>query len=306
LHNPNNLLGIRLAMDAMPDIPHTASWDTAFSAAYMPLHTSLYAIPYELYEDYGIRRYGYQGLSHGYVAKRAAALMGRNSSEVNLISLHIGNGATVTAVKAGRPYDQSLGFSTCGEGLVMGTRCGDLDPVVPLFLMQHADMSLQDVEEVLYRRSGVFGLSGGLVDRRDIIDAASKGDKQAGLALDVECYRLRKYIGAYAAALGGVDAVIFTAGVGENSALHRERACQGLEFLGIQLDNEANQSAFGRKGEVDISTPDSKVRVFVIPTDEELIMVEDAVGIIEDRFEPDSFEYSFEQPGYVPSYLRFE
>ncbi len=216
LHNPNNLTGIQLAMTGMPDIPHTASWDTAFSAAYMPKHTSLYAIPYELYEDYGIRRYGYQGLSHGYVAKRAAGLMGRKSSEVNLISLHIGNGSTVTAVKQGKPYDQSLGFSTCGEGLVMGTRCGDLDPMVPLFLMKHADMTLEEVEDILYRQSGVFGLSGGKIDRRDIIEAASNGDERAQLALDVECYRLRKYIGAYAAALGGVDAVVFTAGVGEN------------------------------------------------------------------------------------------
>jgi len=306
LHNPNNLTGIQLAMTSMPDIPHTASWDTAFSAAYMPQHTSLYAIPYEFYEDYGIRRYGYQGLSHGYVAKRAAALMGRKSSEVNLISLHIGNGSTVTAVKAGRPYDQSLGFSTCGEGLVMGTRCGDLDPVVPLFLMKHADMTLEEVEDILYRQSGVYGLSGGKIDRRDIIEAASNGDERAQLALDVECYRLRKYIGAYAAALGGVDAIVFTAGVGENSPLHRERACQGLEFLGIQLDDEVNQSTVGRKGEVDISARDSKVRVFVIPTDEELVMVEDAAAILENRFEPHSFEYSFEQPGYVPSYLRFQ
>lgn len=305
LHNPNNLLGIRMAMKAMSAIPHTASWDTAFSAAYMPRHTSLYAIPYEYYADYGIRRYGYQGLSHSYVARRAASLLNRNRSEVNLVSLHIGNGATVTAVKGGRPYDQSLGFSTCGEGLVMGTRCGDLDPIVPLFLMQHANMTRQEVEEVLYRQSGVLGLSGGHIDRRDIISAASKGDERAQLALDVECYRLRKYIGAYAAALGGIDAVVFTAGVGENSPLHREAACQDMDFLGINLDLEANKLAVGRNSESDISTADSKVKVFVIPTDEELVMVEDAAAIIENRFDPDNFTYSFEQPGYVPSYLRF-
>jgi acetate kinase len=171
--------------------------------------------------------------------------------------------------------------------------------------MQHADMTLEDVEDVLYRQSGVFGLSGGHIDRRDIIEAAANGDERANLALDVECYRLRKYIGAYAAALGGVDAIIFTAGVGENSPLHRERACQGLEFLGLQLDQEANQSAIGRKAEVDISTPASKIKIFVIPTDEELVMVEDAIGIIEDRYDPDTFEYSFENPDYVPSYERF-
>jgi acetate kinase len=305
LHNPNNLIGIRMAMEALPDIPHTASWDTAFSAAYMPEHTSLYAIPYEFYTDYGIRRYGYQGLSHSYVAKRAAALMNRKISEVNLVSLHIGNGSTVTAVKKGKPYDQSLGFSTCGEGLVMGTRCGDLDPIVPLFLMQHANMTRDEVEDVLYRQSGVFGLSGGHIDRRDIIEAASSGDDRAKLALEVECYRMRKYIGAYAAALGGVDAIIFTAGVGENSPLHREKACQGLEFLGIKIDLEKNWSAVGRQSETVISTADSRVKVFVIPTDEELVMVEDALGIIENRYDPDNFAYSFEQPDYVPSYLRF-
>lgn len=305
LHNPNNLVGIQLAMEAVPDVVHTASWDTAFSAAFMPQHTSLYAIPYEYYQEYGIRRYGYQGLSHSYVTKRATSLMGRHRSEANLISLHIGNGSTVTAVKHGRPYDQSLGFSTCGEGLVMGTRCGDLDPVVPLFLMQHAGMSVNDVEDMLYRRSGVFGLSGGHIDRRDIISAAGKGDERARLALEVECYRLRKYIGAYAAALGGVDGIIFTAGVGENSPLHRGRACRGLQFLGIQVDEERNQSAVRRSGEVDISTAGSPVRVYVIPTDEELVMVEDAAAIIKQRFDPINFEYSFEKPGYVPSYLRF-
>lgn len=305
LHNPNNLIGIRIAMQAMPDIPHTASWDTAFSAAYMPEHTSLYAIPYEYYQDYGIRRYGYQGLSHGYVARRAATLMNKKSSEVNLVSLHIGNGSTATVVKDGKPYDQSLGFSTCGEGLVMGTRCGDLDPVIPLFLMQHANLSLEDVENMLYRKSGVLGLSGKHIDRRDIIEAAEAGDERSLLALEVECYRLRKYIGAYAAAVGGIDAVVFTAGVGENSPLHREKACEGLEYMGIKLDKERNWDAIGRRGETEISTQGSSIKVFVIPTDEELVMVEDAVGIIEVRFDPETFQYSFEQPDYVPSYLRF-
>ena len=187
----------------------------------------------------------------------------------------------------------------------MGTRCGDLDPIVPLFLMQHANMTRDEVEEVLYRQSGVFGLSGGHIDRRDIIEAASNGDDRANLALEVEGYRMRKYIGAYAAALGGVDAIIFTAGVGENSPLHREKACQGLEFLGIKIDLEKNWSAVGRQSETVISTADSRVKVFVIPTDEELVMVEDALGIIENRCDPDNLVYSFEQPGYVPSYLRF-
>ncbi|MGQ0670124.1 MAG: acetate kinase [Actinomycetota bacterium] len=306
LHNPKNLIGIRYAVEEMREIPHTASWDTAFSAAFMPLHTSVYAIPYEYYSDYGVRRYGYQGLSHLYVTKRAAALMAKRSSEVNLVSLHIGNGSTATAVKNGVAFDQSLGFSTCGEGLVMGTRCGDLDPIVPLFLMQHAGLTLEQAAEMLYRRSGIFGLSGH-VDRRDLIEAASRGDERSQLALEVECYRLKKYIGAYAAAVGGVDAVVFTAGVGESSALHREKSCEGLGFLGIRLDEERNATAVGRGGETEISTPDSEVKVFVIPTDEELVMVEDAHAIFEGRFKVHTeFEYSFEKPDFVPSYLRFE
>jgi acetate kinase len=305
LHNPHNLTGIRTSMELMPDVPHTASWDTAFSAAFMPAHASVYAIPYEHYVEHGIRRYGYQGLSHLYVARRAVVLMGSVRGETNLISLHIGNGSTVTAVKGGVAHDQSLGFSTCGEGLVMGTRCGDLDPVVPLFLMRHAGMSLDQVEDMLYRRSGVFGLSGH-VDRRDLIRAAENGDPRAQLALDVECYRLRKYIGAYTAALGGIDAVVFTAGVGENSPLHRQKACEGLESLGIDLDIDRNGAAVGRTGEAEISSPGSRVKVFVIPTDEELVMVEDAHAIHEGTFAGlERFEYSFERPDFVPSYLRF-
>jgi acetate kinase len=306
LHNPNNLIGIRFAMQAMPDILHTASWDTAFSAAYLPRKASIYAIPYEYYEQYGIRRYGYQGLSHLYVARRAAVLMGRKRDEVSLVSLHIGNGSTVTAVKNGKPVDQSLGFSTCGEGLVMGSRCGDLDPVVPLFLMRHAGLSAEEVENMLYRKSGVLGLTGRFVDRRDVIEAATAGNVRCQLALEVETYRLKKYIGSYAAAIGGLDAVVFTAGVGENSAVHRALATEDLEFLGIEIDQAVNEATIGRSGETDISTPASKVRVFVIPTDEELVMVEDAGRILAGRFDEADFAYSFEDPDFVPSYLRFD
>jgi len=305
LHNPNNLAGIRTAMKLMPDVPHTASWDTAFSAAFMPAHASVYAIPYEHYRDHGIRRYGYQGLSHLYVARRASALLGKPRARTNLVSLHIGNGSTVTAVKGGVAYDQSLGFSTCGEGPVMGTRCGDLDPVVPLFLMRHAGMSLEQVEDMLYRKSGVFGLSGH-VDRRDLIRAAAEGDERSKLALEVECYRLRKYIGAYAAAVGGIDAVVFTAGVGENSPIHRWKACEGLGSFGIELDPDRNARAVGRAGESEISADGSRVKVFVIPTDEELVMVEDAQALLDGSFPGvQGFEYSFESEGFVPSYLRF-
>lgn len=305
LHNPNNMVGIHHAMGIMPDKPHTACWDTAFSAAFMPARATTYAIPYEYYEQYGIRRFGYQGLSHLYVTRRAAALLGRKSSEVNVISFHLGNGATVSAVQRGVPVDQSLGFSTCGEGLVMGTRCGDLDPTVPLFLMRHAGLSIDEVEDVLYRKSGVLGISGQYVDRRDIIEAARGGDERAGLALEVECYRIKKYIGAYAAAIGGVDAIVFTAGVGENSAVHRAKSCADLEFLGIEIDEEKNRAAVGRTQEADIGTHRSRVRVFVIPTDEELVMAEDTEAILEGRYDiPTKFSYTFEEPGFVPTYLR--
>lgn len=307
LHNPANLAGIRHAMTMMPDIPHTASWDTAFSAAFMPDRATMYAIPYEYYEKYGIRRFGYQGLSHLYVSRRAAALMNRDPSEVKIVSLHIGNGSTVTAVANGIPIDQSLGFSTCGEGLVMGTRCGDLDPTIPLFLMKHADLSADEVEDVLYRKSGVLGLSGRFVDRRDIIEGAGNGDERCRLALEVECYRIRKYIGSYAAAMGGLDAIVFTAGVGESSVEHRRRSCEGLEFLGVEIDPDKNGKAVGRGGESDISTDGSRVRVLVIPTDEELVMAADAAAIIENRYDiPTRFKYSFEEPGFVPTYLRME
>ena len=305
LHNPKNLVGIRSAMEVLPNVPHTASWDTAFTAAHLPAKASIYAIPYEYYGQYGIRRYGYQGLSHLYVTKRAAALLGKRSSKINSISLHIGNGSTVTAVQNGVPVDQSLGFSTCGEGLVMGTRCGDLDPVVPLFLMRRSGMSLAEVEAMLYHRSGVLGLSGTYIDRRDIIEAAAQGDERAQLALDVECYRMKKYVGAYAAAIGGPDVIIFTAGVGENSYVHRAKCCKGLEFLGIRIDQAKNRRAVGRIGESEISTQDSAVKVYVIPTDEELVMVEDAIAIMEGRFGKDDFEYTFEKPDFIPSYLRF-
>jgi acetate kinase len=306
LHNPNNLAGIRFAKEVLPDVPHTASWDTAFSAAYMPRHASLYAIPYRFYADHGVRRYGYQGLSHLYVSRRAAALLGRKSSQTRLVSLHIGNGSTATAVKDGVACDQSLGFSTCGEGLIMGTRSGDLDPIVPLFLMKEVGLSAEQVERILYRESGVFGISG-KVDRREIVEAASSGDDRAALALEMECARIKKYIGAYAALIGGPDAVVFTAGVGENSAIHRWKACEGLEFLGIRLDPARNDRAVARRGEEDISAPDSTVKVFVIPTDEELVMVEDAQAILQGTFAPyPEFTYSFDRPDFVPSYLRFE
>lgn len=306
LHNPANLMGIDACMELMPGIPNVACWDTAFSAAFMPKKASIYAIPYEYYDKYRIRRYGYHGLSHLYVAKRAAALLGKEALETNLVSLHIGNGASVTAVKNGIACDQSLGFSTCGEGIVMGTRCGDLDPEVPLTLMEKEGLSIEEVREIMYRKSGVLGISGKYTDRRDILKAADDGDEQCQLALEVECYRLKKYIGAYAAIIGGIDAVVFTAGIGENSWVHRMKACDGLEFLGIRLDQEKNRKAIGREaGENDISSPDSTVRVFVIPTDEELVIAVDTFAILTGEYDVHTnFRYPFEASDFVPSYLK--
>lgn len=306
LHNPPNLIGIDASMRLMPGIPNVACWDTAFSAAFLPKRASIYAIPYEYYDKYRIRRYGYHGLSHLYVAKRAAALLGKEALETSLVSLHIGNGASVTAVKNGIACDQSLGFSTCGEGIVMGTRCGDLDPEVPLTLMEKEGLSIEEVREIMYRKSGVLGISGKYTDRRDILKAAEDGDEQCQLALEVECYRLKKYIGAYAAVIGGIDAVVFTAGIGENSWVHRMKACDGLEFLGIRLDQEKNRKAIGREaGENDISSPDSTVRVFVIPTDEELVIAVDTFAILMGEYDVHTnFRYPFEASDFVPSYLR--
>lgn len=306
LHNPANLMGIDACMELMPGIPNVACWDTAFSAAFIPKKASIYAIPYEYYNKYRIRRYGYHGLSHLYVAKRAAALLGKEALETNLVSLHIGNGASVTAVKNGIACDQSLGFSTCGEGIVMGTRCGDLDPEVPLTLMEKEGLSIEEIREIMYKKSGVLGISGKYTDRRDILKAADDGDEQCQLALEVECYRLKKYIGAYAAIIGGIDAVIFTAGIGENSWVHRMKACDGLEFLGIRLDQEKNRKAIGREaGENDISSPDSTVRVFVIPTDEELVIAVDTFAILTGEYDVHTnFRYPFEASDFVPSYLK--
>ncbi len=306
LHNPANLMGIDACMELMPGIPNVACWDTAFSAAFIPKKAFIYAIPYEYYNKYRIRRYGYHGLSHLYVAKRAAALLGKEGLETNLVSLHIGNGASVTAVKNGIACDQSLGFSTCGEGIVMGTRCGDLDPEVPLTLMEKEGLSIEEVREIMYKKSGVLGISGKYTDRRDILKAAEDDDEQCQLALEVECYRLKKYIGAYAAIIGGIDAVVFTAGVGENSWVHRMKACNGLKFLGIRLDQEKNRKAIGREaGENDISSPDSTVRVFVIPTDEELVIAVDTFAILTGEYDiHTNFRYPFEASDFVPSYLQ--
>ena len=272
LHNPVNLAGIRAVADLMPGVPQVAVFDTAFFAS-IPPHAFMYAVPYEWYQKYGIRRYGFHGTSHRFVAKRAAHLLGKPEDETNLITLHIGNGVSIAAVKKGAAYDQSMGFTPL-EGAVMGTRCGDLDPSVALFVMRKENLGPAEMESILNRSSGLLGITGKHSDRREILKDVESGDQRAGLSLEIECYRLRKYIGAYTAALGRVDGIVFTGGAGENSFLHRERVCEGLDCLGIQLSPEKNRKA-GEREEAEISAPGSKVGVFVIPTNEELMIAED-------------------------------
>jgi acetate kinase len=269
LHNPANLTGIEVATQLRPDLPQVAVFDTAFHGT-LPPHAYHYAVPEEVHREHGVRRYGFHGTSHAFVARRAAAHLGRPAEELDLVTLHLGNGASAAAVKGGRSVDTSMGLSPL-EGLVMGTRSGDLDPAVVFHLVRQAGMTLDEVDTLLNKRSGLLGLCGDN-DLREIERRAGDGDEAATLALDVYTYRIRKYLGAYTAALGGLDAVVFTAGVGENQPGVRARVCGGLELLGIVLDAERNRAADTRAsddGVVPVQADDSRVAVLVIATDEE-------------------------------------
>jgi acetate kinase len=292
LHNPPNISGIEAAQSVLPDVPHIAIFDTAFHQT-MPEHAYTYPLPYEWYEKYGVRRYGFHGTSHLYVSKRAAVMLGKDPKECNIITMHIGNGVSHTAIKNGVSVDTSMGLTPL-EGAVMGTRCGDIDPAIPAFIMEQEKFSPKEVDSVLNKKSGILGITGQFTDRRDVIEGAEEGDVRCKLALAVEAYRLKKYIGAYAAATGGIDAVVFTAGVGEMGWLIREKALEGLEFMGIILDKDKNRKTMTRKAETIITTPDSPVKVFVIPTDEELVFTEDVVAILEGTYTDHmNFKYSF-------------
>lgn len=292
LHNPPNIAGIEAAQSVLPDVPHIGIFDTAFHQT-MPKHAFTYPLPYEWYEKYGVRRYGFHGTSHLYVSKRAAVMLGKDPKDCNIITMHIGNGVSHTAIKNGISVDTSMGLTPL-EGAVMGTRCGDIDPAIPAFIMEKEELSAREIDSILNKKSGVLGITGQFTDRRDVIEGAEEGDERCQLALDVEAYRLKKYIGSYTAALGGVDAVVFTAGVGEMGWLIREKALEGLECIGIILDKEKNRNTMTRKKETVITTPDSPVKVFVIPTDEELVFTEDVVAILEDTYTDHmNFDYSF-------------
>ncbi|TVQ39404.1 MAG: acetate kinase [Spirochaetaceae bacterium] len=297
LHNPANIMGIEAARSVLPSVPHCAIMDTAWHQT-MPARAYLYALPYDWYRKYGVRRYGFHGTSFLYTAKRAAVLLGKDPFQTSLIIAHIGNGASINAVKNGVSVDTSMGLTPL-EGLIMGTRCGDIDPAIPFHMMNSAGMKPDDVERTLNKKSGVLGITEKYVDRRDIEEAAKAGNQQAALAIEMEAYRIRKYIGAYAAALGGVDAVVFTAGVGERGPTIRGKALEGLEFMGIKLDSKRNQASRTKNAETIISADDSPTRVLVIPTDEELVMTEDTYALMEGTYDVHTaFRYSFQESEY--------
>ena len=275
LHNPANIIGIRACQKLMPNTPMVAVFDTAFHQT-MPPVAYTYALPYEYYEQDKVRRYGFHGTSHKYVAQRAAAMLGKPIEELKLISCHLGNGSSITAINGGKSVDTSMGFTPLA-GLPMGTRAGDLDAGILQYLMNKHGMNIDEMLNVLNKKSGVEGVSHISSDFRDLENAEAEGNKRAELALRVFDYAVKKYIGAYAAAMGGVDAVIFTAGVGENGSETRESACAGLEFMGIKIDPEKDKV---RGKEMDVSTDDAKVRVLVIPTNEELMIAMDTAAIV--------------------------
>ena len=253
-----------------------AVFDTAFHQT-MPAENYVYALPYEMYEKHGIRKYGFHGTSHKYVAQRCAELMGKHMSDLRIITCHLGNGSSVSAIKGGRSIDTTMGFTPL-SGLIMGTRTGDIDPAIVPFLMDKTGMSYEEVDRVMNKESGVLGISGVSSDMRELLAACAAGNEKAILAEKMYYYRIKKYIGAYAAALGGVDIILFTGGVGENQMECRREVCKDMEFMGIELDNDVNAKVRGE--EAVISTPASKVKVVVIPTDEELLIASDTMDIL--------------------------
>ena len=271
LHNPANLKGVNAVKALLPNIPQVGVFDTAFHQT-MPDYAYMYPLPYELYEKYGIRRYGFHGTSHKYVSRRVCEYLGISPIGKKIITCHIGNGGSISAIVDGKCVDTSMGLTPL-EGLMMGTRCGDIDPAIIPYLMHHANMTVEEIDTMMNKKSGLLGISGTTSDMREIQAARDNGDKRAALAQDMYYYRVRKYIGTYAAAMGGVDVILFTGGVGENKWNCREAACKGLEFTGVELDVEKNKTIMGE--EAIISKPTSKVTVCVIPTDEELMIAMD-------------------------------
>ena len=277
LHNPANLIGVAACEKLMPGTPMVAVFDTAFHQT-MPEKAYMYGLPYEYYEKYKVRRYGFHGTSHSFVSKRAAEVMGKSYDEVKTIVCHLGNGSSVSAVLNGKCVDTSMGLTPL-EGLVMGTRSGDIDPAIMEFIAKKENLDIEGVMEVLNKKSGVFGISGGLSsDFRDLTDAMNAGDKKAKIAMDVFSYRVAKYIGSYAAAMNGVDDIVFTDGIGENDDYVREEVCKYLGYLGVDFDSEVNKGLRGKEAE--LTKEGSKVKVFVIPTNEELAIARETLALV--------------------------
>jgi acetate kinase len=277
LHNPHNLRGLTAARALLPGVPHVAVFDTAFHQS-MPPKAFIYGLPYELYSRHAIRRYGFHGTSHRFVAIRTAKLLGRPLEDVRIVTCHLGNGCSMAAVDRGHSVDTTMGFTPL-EGLLMGTRSGDLDAAILPWVMTMEDVTLSQLNAMLNKHSGLYGISGVSSDMREIEHARATGNKRAHLAFDIFCYRIRKYVGAYAAAMGGIDAVTFTGGIGENSSLVRQTSIAGMEFLGIELDEEANRAA-PRGKEVLVSKAGSRVAVALIPTNEERVIARDTVRVL--------------------------
>ena len=270
LHNPANLTGIKAMVELLPETPQVAVFDTAFHQT-MPKYAYMYGVPYHYYEEHRVRRYGFHGTSHAYVSHRAAEILQKPFNELKLVTCHLGNGSSITAVDCGKSVDTSLGFGTV-PGVLMGTRSGEVDPTLVLYLMEKENLDTKLMSHILHKESGILGISGISSDLRDVEEAAEQGNQRAKLALDMLCYGVRKHIGAYAAAMGGIDAIVFTAGIGENSSTVRKMVVEGLEFLGADVDPEKNNV---RGKERIISTDGAKVSVLVVPTNEELVIARD-------------------------------
>ena len=276
LHNPANIKGVNAVKDIAPEMPQVGVFDTSFHQT-LPDYAYIYGIPYELYEKYGIRRYGFHGTSHRYITKRVCEMLGVKPEEKKIITCHIGNGGSIAAVKNGKCVDTTMGLTPL-EGLMMGTRSGDIDPGAIPFIMEKLQLDGKGLSDLLNKKSGVLGVSGVSSDMREVEAAAASGNKRAELANTIYFYRIKKYIGAYAAAMGGVDIIAFAGGVGENQYPCREAALEGLEFIGVELDKELNKKSRGE--EVILSTPESKVKVVLVPTDEELMIASDTYEIV--------------------------
>ena len=276
LHNPPNILGIKVCQELLPNIPQVGVFDTAFHQT-IPEHAYLYGIPYYYYQKYRIRRYGFHGTSHKYVAQKAAEMLNRDLKKLKIITCHLGNGSSITAVQDGKSIDTSLGFGTI-SGVIMGTRCGDVDPAVIPYLMEKENLNFEEINDILYKKSGFLGLSEGISsDKRDLEEKAEQGDRKAQRTLKVLHYGIKKYIGAYVAAMNGLDALVFTAGIGENSPRLRKEVCRDLSYFGIKIDDNKNDKLKGERAI--ISTDDSRVAVLVIPTNEELVIARDTAAI---------------------------